>query len=74
MLSARRLVGFLCVVAIILAAVAPSTTGLLLAILVPLVLFDAVAVIVQKSREGEDSQATAFPFLSVVTSRAPPNA
>jgi hypothetical protein len=74
MFSARRLVGLLCVVAIILAAVAPSTAGLLWASLIPLLLFDAVVVIVQKSRENDDSDAPSFPFLSVVSSRAPPNA
>jgi hypothetical protein len=71
--SVRRLIAFLCVVAVILAAMTPAAPGLLWAILVPLLLFAAV-VIAPISRETENSDAPAFPFLSVVTSRAPPAA
>jgi hypothetical protein len=74
MFSLRRLIAFLCVVAVILAAIAPAAPGLLWAILVPLLLFVGAVVIAPISRESENSDASAFPFLSVVTSRAPPNA
>jgi hypothetical protein len=74
MFSLRRLIAFLCVVAVILAAIAPAAPGLLWAILVPLLLFVGAVVIAPISRESENSDAPAFPFLSVVTSRAPPNA
>jgi|CZKR01.1.fsa_nt_gi hypothetical protein len=74
MFSVRRLIAFLCVVAVILAAITPAAPGLLWAILVPLLLFVAAVVIAPISRESENSDAPAFPFLSVVTSRAPPTA
>jgi hypothetical protein len=74
MFSVRRLIAFLCVVAVILAATTPAAPGLLWAILVPLLLFVAAVVIAPIRRESEDSDAPAFPFLSVVTSRAPPTA
>lgn len=74
MFSVRRLIAFLCAVAVILAAITPAAPGLLWAILVPLLLFVAAVVIAPISRESENSDAPAFPFLSVVTSRAPPTA
>jgi len=74
MFSVRRLIAFLCVVAVILAAITPGAPGLLWAILVPLLLFVAAVVIAPIRRESENSDAPAFPFLSVVTSRAPPTA
>jgi len=74
MFSARRLVAFLCIVAVILAAATPITTGLLWAILVSLVFFDAAVVVAQSSRECENSDASTFSFLSAVTPRAPPYA
>lgn len=73
MFSARRLIAFLCLVAVLLAAITPATSGLFLAILVPLLLFVAAVVIVPIGREPESGDAPAFLFLSIVTSRAPPN-
>ncbi len=74
MFSARRLIAFLCLAAVLLAAIAPTASGLFLAILVPLLLFVAAVVIVPIGREPEGGDGPAFLFLSVVTSRAPPNA
>lgn len=74
MFSARRLIAFLCLVAVLLAAITSATSGLFLAILVPLLLFVAAVVIVPIGREPESGHAPAFLVLSVVTSRAPPNA
>lgn len=74
MFSVRRLIAFLCVGAVILAAISPAAPGLLWAVLVPLLLFVAVVAIAPISRESENCDAPAFPFLSAVTSRAPPTA
>jgi uncharacterized protein (DUF58 family) len=74
MFSVRRLIAFLCVVAVILAAITPAAPGLLWAILVPLLFFVAAAAIAPISRESKNSDAPPFPLISVVTSRAPPTA
>ena len=72
MSSGRRLVAFLCVVAVILAAIAPASPGLCWAIFVPLLFSVAVVFVAPVDRELENSSVPAFPFLSVLTSRAPP--
>ena len=74
MFSARRVIAFLCVVALLLVAMTPAAPGLFLAILVPLFLFVAAVVLAPVDHESEDSHAPAFPFLLVLTSRAPPSA
>jgi hypothetical protein len=74
MFSARRLVAFFCVVAVLLAAIAPVSPGLCWAILVPLLLFVAAVVLAPVSRESENSNVLPIPFLLVLASRAPPSA
>jgi len=73
MFSTRRLIVFFCLVAVLLAAIAPSSPGVFWAVLVPLLLFVASVVITPISRKSEKNNAPAFPFFSVPTSRAPPN-
>ena len=74
MFSMRRLVACLCVVAVLLAAMAPVAPGLCWAILVPLLLFVAAVVLAPVRREFESCSAPESPFLSVLSSRAPPSA
>jgi hypothetical protein len=74
MFSARRLIAFLCVVAVLLAVTAPAGHGLGWAVLLPLLFFFAIVVIAAVNHEFEDRNVPAFPFLSAVASRAPPSA
>jgi hypothetical protein len=71
MFSPRRLIAFLCVVAVLLAAVSPVAPGLAWAILVPLLLF-VVVVVAPAVRDLDDLDPATSPFLSALPSRAPP--
>lgn len=71
--SGRRLIVYICLMAVFLAAISPGSSGLVCAILVPLLLFIAT-VIVPRVGESESSVAPACPIFSAVPSRAPPRA
>jgi len=69
----RRLTVFLCLVAVLLAAVSPSASGALPAWLVTAFFcFIAVVVIVSLARLDEAAFLPASPLIAVVSSRAPP--
>ena len=70
--SVRRLIVFLCLAAILLAALTPAAYGLFFAILVPLWYFLALIVSVHIRRAAEGGNKRQFPFLPVVTPRPPP--
>ncbi len=76
MLHARRVVAFLCLVAILLAALTPASasSGLFAAILVPLWFVFAAVVIRPLRCSAEEWIAPAFPLLPVLTPRPPPAA
>lgn len=73
MFSLHRLVAFLCLVAVLLAALTSVSPGLFWAILLPLLPFVAAIIIAPIGRERECGNVAAYPFLSVVASRAPPH-
>jgi hypothetical protein len=73
MFSVRRLIAFVCVVAVLLAAMSPVAPGLHWAILVPLLCCIAVVVLVPLNRESNDILTPAFPVLSALVPRAPPS-
>jgi hypothetical protein len=68
----RRLVVFVCVGAVLLAAVAPTSSGFLFAILVPPALLTIVDPHVGRRIVVETPAAPGLVFLSLVTGRAPP--
>jgi len=68
----RRLVVFVCLGALLLAAVAPTSSGFLIAILVPLALLAIVDPHVGRRSVVETPTAPGLVFLSLVTGRAPP--
>jgi hypothetical protein len=74
MISLRRLIVFLCVVAVLLAAMSPAASGLHCAILVPLLLCVAVIVLTAMDRGSDEVCLPVFPVLSSLSSRAPPSA
>ena len=74
MFSLRKMIAFLCVVAVMMAAIALTAPGLFWAILTPLLFFVSDVVIAPIGLENQNSDGPASPFLSLVTSRAPPNA
>lgn len=71
MSSFRKLIAFICLSAIVLAAIAPSGPGLFWAIVVPLLLFGLLEA-VPVSREPENADCPAVFFLSLLATRAPP--
>jgi hypothetical protein len=73
MFSVHRLVAFVCLLAVLLTALTSFPSGLFWAILLPLLLFVAAIIIAPFGREPECGNVPAYPFLSVVASRAPPN-
>jgi hypothetical protein len=70
-LDARKLVAVLCLAVVLVAALTPSASGLLHAILVPAWVFVA-AILVFSIREIADKGPQPPPFLAVLASRAPP--
>jgi hypothetical protein len=68
----RQLVVFVCIGAVLLAAVAPTSSGFLFAILVPLALLAIVDPHVERRSVVETPTAPGLVFLSLVTGRAPP--
>ncbi len=72
MFSMNRLVAFVFLLAVLLAALTPVPVVLFFALLLPLLLFVTAVVIAPFCRESECGKVPAYPFLSVVASRAPP--
>jgi hypothetical protein len=70
----RRLIAFLCIVAVLLAAMSPVASGLVPAILVPLLLCIAVVVLATVARKSDEVYFPALPILASLASRAPPSA
>lgn len=68
----RRLIALLCLLAIVLALLAPGPYGLAPALLAPFWLFIAILTVVSVQRATEDCDAYAFPFASTIPARAPP--
>jgi len=71
MFSLRRIVAFVCLAAVVLAAIAPSAPGLLWALVVPLLLF-ALLEAVPAECEVESVVIPTSRFVSLLSSRAPP--
>jgi hypothetical protein len=71
MFSLRKIVAFVCLAAVVLAAIAPSAPGLLWALVVPLLLF-ALLEAVSAERELETAAVPICHFVSRLSSRAPP--
>jgi hypothetical protein len=69
----RKLVGVLCLLAVLISALTPATSGgLLFAILIPLWLFLAAIVTVQVRITDECFDLPLLPNLPVFSSRPPP--
>jgi hypothetical protein len=69
---ARRLVAILCLAALLVAALAPASSGVLDAILIPLWLFFAVLLAFQATAADERPHRTRLSPLPVFSSRPPP--
>jgi hypothetical protein len=72
MISARKLIAFFCLVAVLLAAMTPVSAGQFWAVLVPLLFVVAIVAIVWAERQSEQSQIPTLSCLPVTPSRAPP--
>jgi hypothetical protein len=70
--QARRFVAFFCLVIVLLAALAPSSAGLPLAVLVPLYPFVAIAAILLLVHVDKQSPAPRFLTLPAFSPRPPP--
>ena len=70
--SARRLIVILCLAAILFAALTPTASGLLLAILAPLWFFFSAFVGVHIRNAAGQCNPLRFFFLPVLASRPPP--
>ncbi len=71
MFSSRKLIAFICLSAILVAAIAPSAAGLLWAIVVPLLLFGLLEI-VSALRPDESADLPTVLFHPLLPSRAPP--
>lgn len=71
MFSSRKLIAFLCLSAILVAAIAPPAAGLLWAIVVPLLLFGLLRIVAASRLEDRADLPAAF-FVPLLASRAPP--
>jgi hypothetical protein len=72
MISARKLIAFFCLVAVLLAAMTPVSAGQFWAVLVPLFFVVGIVAIVWAERQSEQSQIPTLSCLPVTASRAPP--
>jgi hypothetical protein len=72
MLSLRRLTVFLCLVAVLLAALFPSASNSAACLVTVFFVFIATVITVAFSRRHETSFLPASPLIAVVASRAPP--
>jgi len=71
MISLRKLIAFVCLSAILLAAIAPSAYGLLWAIVLPLLLFGLLEV-VSVSLRIDRAELRTVQLVPLLASRAPP--
>jgi len=69
---ARRVIAILCLLALLVAALTPATSGLLFAILSPLLFFFAALVVFQVRIAGECTHLPRRFHLPVFASRPPP--
>ena len=70
--QARRFIVFLCLAAVLLAAMSPSASGLLLAVFAPIWFVFAALASVPLGQIPERRIAYQVPFLPLVTPRPPP--
>jgi len=70
--STRKLIAFFCLVAVLWAALAPVSTGLLWAIVVPLLFLIEILAVVWAERHTAEKEIPLFFCLVVVAPRAPP--
>jgi hypothetical protein len=69
---ARKLVSFLCLAAVLFAALAPASPGLLWAVVIPLLLLVGTVAVVASVRPDEGTAPPSLPYLDILTARAPP--
>ena len=72
MISMRKLIAFLCLAAVVLAAMTPVSAGLFYAVVVPLFFVVGIVVTVWAERQSEVSTIPTLLCLPVIASRAPP--
>jgi hypothetical protein len=72
MMSARKLIAFFCLVAVLWAAMTPVPAGQFWAILVPLFFVVSIVAIVWAERQSEESKIPTLLCFPVIASRAPP--
>jgi len=72
LIFARRLIVIVCVAALLLVALTPAASTLLLATLVPLWFFVSIFVGSFQSRVAGPRIAREYPFLPILASRPPP--
>jgi len=72
LISLRKLIALFCLAAVLCAALAPASHGLLWAILIPLLLLVEAVAVVTGDRQPEEGGAIIPAFFSVLSSRAPP--
>ena len=72
--SLRKFFTFVCLAAVIIAALTPASASLFWAILVPLLGFFGVAIIVWAQPQPEDGGVPIHATFSSIPSRAPPRA
>ena len=72
MITARKLIAVLCLVAVLWAAITPASSSLLWAVVIPILLFFSALVVVTLDRRPEQREIPTFSFLTVISSRAPP--
>jgi hypothetical protein len=74
MISLRKFLTFVCLAAVMLAALTPVSAVLFWAILVPLLLFVGIATVIWAEPQPKDSGVQTLAFFSAIPSRAPPRA
>jgi hypothetical protein len=72
MISARKLLAFFCLVAVVVAALTPVSAALFWAVVVPLLFVVGSAAIVWAKRQPQESAIPTLSCLPVIASRAPP--
>jgi hypothetical protein len=72
MISARKLIAFICFAAVLLAAMTPASAGLFPAVLLPFLYIVGLVTIAWAKRQSEENQIPASSCLRVTASRARP--